>query len=286
MALEKLQQESLRDENINRAVIGFALRNYKFKQVCLVQKSTSWKETFYKEDASELAAKGTRNVKGVSRLSQFPYLEPQWEETSVRHLKHAGEAVVSWEDAKTNAIDVMQRTLTRVARAIAKSVDDAIYSALIADSDINTAAAVATWDNATVADRDPIRDVLTGISTIEGYDYDVSENGYLLLSPTDYKNLMMNSKVINNPSFKTADVVSNGKVGQLCGLTVIKSNSVPDDEALIVMGQTSATWKTVQSLTTKTIEDPGIKFTIRSWEVGVTMVTNPRSIHRITNTQN
>ncbi len=275
----------LRAENVNRAVIGFALMEYKFKQVCLIQSSSSWKETFFKEVAAELSGAGSRTIKGVSRLAAFPYLEPTWVETNARHLKHAGEGVVSWEDAKTNEIDVMARTLLRIGKAIAKSVDDAIYTALIGDTDINTAAAVATWDSATAADRDPIRDILTGIQTIAEYNYDVLENGFLLLSPKDYRNLLMNSKVINNPSFKTADVVSNGKVGQICGLTIIQSNSVPADEALIVKGGMACVWKTAMTLTSETIIDPLIKYTIRAAEIGVPVITNPRAIHRITNTQ-
>ena len=275
----------LRSENVNRAVIGFALQSYKFKQVCLIQKSGSWKETFFKEQAAELSGGASRSLEGVPRLASFPYLEPTWIEVNARLIKHAGEGVISMEDKMTDDIDVMARTLLRVARAIAKSVDDAIYTALIGDSDINTAAAIATWDNATVANRDPIRDILTGIQTILEYNYDVQENGYLLLSPKDHRNLMMNSKVINNPSFKTADVVSNGKVGQIAGLTIIVSNSVPADEALIIKGQTACTWKTAAALTTQTIDDVGIKTTIRAWEIGVPVITNPRAIHRITDTQ-
>ena len=277
-------QIQLRAENIDRAVNGFALQSYKFKQLLLVQNSSSWKETYYKEDSTELTANGTRSIKGVSRLAQFPFVEPNWTPASARHQKYAAEGVVSWEDAKTDEIDVLARTLLRISRAIAKTVDDAIYAALIADSDINTAAASATWDNPTIANRDPITDILSAIQSISESNYDVQENGYLLLNPKNYKNLLINSKVINNPSFKTADVVSNGKVGRIADLTIIVSNSVPADEALVIKGQTAATWKTVTALTTKTIDDPGIKFTIRAWEIGVTMVTNPKAIARITNT--
>lgn len=275
----------LRAENINRAVIGFAMQKYKFKQVCLVQTSSSWKETYYKEGSSELSGAGTRDIKGVSRLANFPYLEPTWVETSVRHLKHAGEGVVSWEDAKTNDIDIIARTLLRIARAIAKSVDDAIYAAWIADTDIGTAAAESTWDHATASLRDPINDFLKGIQAIDEQNYDALQNGFLCLSPKDHRNLIRNSKVINNPSFKTADVVSNGRVGQIVGLTIIKSNSVPADEALIIIGGVASTWKSAAPLKTVTIEDPLIKFTIRAAETGITMVTNPKAIYRITNTQ-
>ena len=96
---------------------------------------------------------------------------------------------------------------------------------------------------------------------------------------------MMNSKVINNPSFKTADIVSNGKMGMVAGCTIIKSNSVPADEALVILGQVASTWKTASTLKTETITDPMIKFTIRGSEIGITQVTNPKAISRITNTQ-
>lgn len=276
---------SLREENVDRAVKGFALQQYKFKQVCLVQKSSSWKETFWIETAAELTAGGTRNIKGVSRLSNFPYVEPSWTESSKRHQKYAAEGVVSWEDAKTNELPVLARTLLRISRAIAKAVDDEIYAQFIAASGIGTAAASNEWDHATASNQNPILDILRGIQNITESNYDVLENGFLLLNPHDYASLMQNSKVINNPSFKTADIVSNGKVGQITGLRIIVSNSVPEDEALIIKGQTAATWKTAAPLQTKTIDDPGIKFTIRAWEIGVTQVTNPAAIYRITNTK-
>jgi len=286
MANETSGQYVLRAEAVDKGVKGFALAKYKFKQVCMVQSSSAWKETYFEESRDTLSgvASWEGNLKYVSRGANFPYNQPDWTEKSARHQKHANEGFILWEDAKTNEIDVVARTLFRIGEAIAKSVDDSIYAAWIGATGIQTAAAVATWDDATIANRDPIRDILTGIQAIEEYNYDVSD-GYLCLSPKDYKNLMMNSKVINNPSFKTADVVSNGRVGQICGLNIIKSKSVPADEALIVLGQLASTWKSVAALQTKMIDDPGIKTTIRAWEVGVTMVTNPKAIYRITNTQ-
>ena len=277
-------QQTLRAENVQRAVNGFALQAYKFKQVCLIQKSNSWKETYFEEGSTELTASGTRNIKGISRGANFPYVEPNWTEKSVRHQKYGAEGVVYWEDMLTNSIDVMQRTLLRISRAIAKAVDDEIYAQWIGASGINTAAASDTWDSATLANRDPIRDILNAIQSMDEANYDTA-NAYLLVSPKDYKNLMMNSKVINNPSFKTADIVSNGKMGMVAGCTIIKSNSVPADEALVILGQVASTWKTASTLKTETITDPMIKFTIRGSEIGITQVTNPKAISRITNTQ-
>lgn len=287
MANETHGQYELRAESVDKAVKGFALLKYKFKQVCSVQSSSAWKETYWEEARDPLSGSGTREgrLQYTSRGAGFPYLEPSWTEKSARHQKHAGESICYWEDIRTNEIDILARTTFRVGEAIANSVDSAIYAAWIAASGILTNALTYEWDDTTLSQRDPIFDILTAIRKIEEYNYDIRENGYLLLSPIDYQNLLRNSKVINNPSFKTADVVSNGRVGQICGLTIIESNNVPADEALVIAGQIASTWKSVAAIQTKIIEDPGIKTTIRAWEVGVTMVTNPKAICRITNTQ-
>ena len=79
--------------------------------------------------------------------------------------------------------------------------------------------------------------------------------------------------------------MSNGRVGQICGLTIIKSTSVNEDEAMIIIGQRAATWKSAVPITSAVIEDQGIKFTIRSWEIGLIQITDPRAIYVITDTQ-
>ena len=96
---------------------------------------------------------------------------------------------------------------------------------------------------------------------------------------------MTNSKIINNPSFKSADVVTNGRVGKIADLTIVKSNSVPADEALIIIGQIASTWKTAAPLKVVTIEEPLIKTTISAAEIGIQQVTTPKSNAKITNIQ-
>ena len=256
------------------------------KQVLLNQSSSKWTETYYRETATELSATGEGvSVQGVARGAAFPHVDPSWTKVQGQNIKFAAEGTIFLEDKLTDAIDVQARTILRVARSIASQVDSYIYTTLSGADGISTAAAVANWDDATATDRDPIRDILTGEQTLFESNYDALMNGYLLLSPKDYRNLMMNSKVINNPSFKTADVVSNGRVGQVAGLTIIVSTSVTADEALIVIGQRAATWRAATPLTSAVVEDKGINFTVRSWEIGHVRVTDPAAIYKITNTQ-
>ena len=283
---DKIGQADIVGENISRAVDGFARQLFKLKQVCLLQTSNRWKETYYKETKTELTPGGEGfAVKGVAPLAAFPHLDPSWTKTSSYHIKHAGESFMSVEDAITDAIDVQARTYERVARAVAYSVDNAIYDAITADANVNTLAASDNWDSATVANRDPIGDILHGIEYCMVDNYDVLRNGYLLVNPENYTNIVMNSKCTNNASFKTADVVSNGVVGQICGLKIIVSSSIDADEACVIQGQKAVVYKTAVPLTAAVVQDPGIKLKIRAWEIGITMITNPEAIHIITNTE-
>ena len=146
-------------------------------------------------------------------------------------------------------------------------------------------AAAAEWDSATEADRDSIGDLVIGQSAISANNYDPRTNTFLLLNPHDYGSLQRDDRVIKNASFKTADVVSNGRVGQILNMTIIVSNSVSDDEAMIVIGNVAATWQSVKPLTTKTIPEEGISVTVRSWEIGHIQITDPQALYTVTGTK-
>ena len=275
----------IRGENFERAVKGFANKLYKLSQVLMNESSSDNTENFYRETATPLTAGGNRNVNDVARGALPPQLHPTWTLVTTTHRKFMGEALIFFEDSLTNAINTQARSAFRVAEAIVNAKDLYIYSQLTAEgSTSGVVAAADDWDSATVANRDPMGDILIGEGAMMTNNYDVLQNGFLLLNPKDYGSLMRNTKIINNPSFKTADVVTNGVVGQIAGLKIIVSNSVVDDEAMIVMGNIACTWKSVQPLTSAVIEDKGIKFTIRSWEIGHLEITDPQALYTITNT--
>ena len=283
---DSVGMQDIRGENIERAVKGFANKLFKLKQVLLVQNSDKWTETYYQETSTPLTGGTGQAVQEVARGARFPFVNPTWTKIQTLNIKFAAEGIVFLEDKLTDAIDVQARSIFRVAEAIANSIDLYIYTQLTAEgSTSGVVAAADTWNSATVANRDPIGDILIGEAAMMANNYDVLQNGFLLLTPKDYGSLLRNSKVINNPSFKTADVVSNGVVGQIAGLKIIVSNSVTAGECMIVMGQRAATWKSVVPQTSAVIEDKGIKFTIRSWEIGHIQITDAQALYTITGTQ-
>ena len=274
-------EADLRSENVSKVVTGFALQEYVLKQLCMVQKSNAWTETYFRETAAELTGGTGSGVSGVPRLAQFPYGEVSWTEVSGRNVKHAMEGVISWEDAKTNDVPVITRTLLRIARAVANSVDSTIAAAILADAG-NTQAANATWNNAVIADRDPIQDILNAKALIQIDNFNPDKSGFLLLHPTNYAELLGNSNVRNAGQFYTDKATRNGRVGMLLGLQVVVSTSITEGGAQVVIAKEACTWKSVVGLKVHSIEDPGVKWTIRAYEVGQIQTTSPDAICSIT----
>lgn len=283
-------EQDLRKEFIDGAVKAVALMEYKLKTLCTVDSSSAWTETYYRETNSELTGGGVASpttVKGIPRLAPFPYGEVSWTKVSALIEKYGMEGMISYEDARLNNIPMIQRTVLRIGRAVAYAVDSQIASVMTAQAG-NTFAITGgnEWDSATVANRDPVFDILTAIQYLRADNIDaLNGNGYLVVNGTDYTNLISNSKITNNPSFKTADVVSNGVVGQIAGLKIMVTEVVPADSAFVVVAKEAMTWKEATPLTVLQIEDPGIKTTIRAFELGVCQVPSPNAICKITNTR-
>jgi len=279
-------QVDIRGENISKIVTVFAQKKFKLLPLLKQVNSSKLTETYYKEDPTILTASGTRNIKGITRLSEFPSVQRSWTKTSSDHIKYGAESLISMEDLRLNAFNIQARSINGIVESIVNSIDTAIYAALTAEgSTSGTIAATATWDNATATNQNPINDILRGIQAMDENNYDAMENGVLLVNPHDYASLMQNSKVINNPSFKTADIVSNGKMGQVAGLTIVKSTTVTDAEAMIIVRGMTATWQSAIGFETALVEKAGISTIIRSWQMGQIQIVHPKAIYTITGTE-
>ena len=286
-------EADLRKEYVDGAVKAVALMEYKLKTLCTVDTSTSYTESYYRETNTELTGGGVAsptNVKGIPRLAPFPYGEASWTKVSAIIEKYGMEGMISYEDENLNNIPMIQRTILRVGRAVAYAVDKQIAAVMLASAG-NTFAITAgsEWDSATVANRDPIYDILNGIQYLRADNIDaLNGQGYLCVNGTDYTNLIRNSKVVSNPSFKTADVVANGVVGEICGLKIMVTQALEattPDVAYIVVAKEAMTWKEATPLTVLQIDDPGIKTTIRAFELGVCQMPSPNAVCKITNTR-
>ena len=286
-----VQGAGVRREHIDGAVKAVALMEYKLKTLCTIDSSDSFTESYYRETntdpTSPATATATLNIKGLPQLAPFPYAEVTETKVSSVVLKYALEGMVSWEVTQNSVVPMLARTILRIGRGIAKSVDTAIEVVIAAQTGNSVAVAAGSeWDSATVANRDPIKNILDAIQLIRADNIDpLNGNGYLVLNGTDYTNLISNTKIINSPTFKTADVISNGVVANICGLSVMVSEVVTADKAYVVVKGEALEYKQAEALTVQQVEDPGIKVTIRAWERGAIQCPAPNGIALITNTR-
>jgi len=283
-------EADLRAEYVDGAVKAVALMEYKLKTLCSVDSSSAWTESYYRESNSDLVGGTGAAVKGIPRLAAFPYGEASWTKVSALIEKYGMEGQISYEDKNLNNVPMIQRTLLRIGRAVSFAVDSEIAAQMLAQAGNSVVIdAGDEWDSATIANRDPVFNILQAIQMLRADNINaLNGNGYLCVNGTDYTNLLGNSKLTNNPSFKTADVVSNGVVGQIAGLKIMVTEALEattPDVAYVVVAKEAMTWKQATPLTVLQIEDPGIKTTIRAFELGVCQVPAPNAICKITNTR-
>ena len=98
MVFDTIGEVDIRGENISRAVKGFAMKQFKLRQILKVESSSNLTETYYKESNTILTANGNRNIQGVARGALPPEMSPSWEKTSSDHIKFMGQETIYYED--------------------------------------------------------------------------------------------------------------------------------------------------------------------------------------------
>lgn len=290
----------LRKEVVDSMVKQIAAKAYKFKQAVSIVPTSAWKNSFFREDPTILTAKGTQTIKGIPRGANFPQSTPKWEEVSVKIIKHGLEDNIPWEDIISSDINVQARTIFKITEGVVKSVDDDIWSVLTEGGDnrgvgTNKISSFAlsyggygpgsnggAWNQTSSA----LVDDLNRASQIIGENnYDTGDL-MVFVSPKDKRSIMkyLADKGAQFPTIAT-DVVSNGKVGVLAGMTIIESNSVTASMALIVKPKVCATYKELVGLRSTTVDDPFKSVLVRVVEEGVVELTDPKAIVAIYNTQ-
>lgn len=272
----------LRKEVVDAVVKNFALEEFKMLPLCSVVATSGWKQTYFDETDADLSGGLGSNVKGIPRLAAFPFGQVTWTEVNARLAKYGMDSVLSWEDVHKLSIDSKARTMLRNARAVANSVDTAIITELATTT--ATAGASATWDNDDISLRNPIKDIMTAISQMQVNNWDPLANGrgFIVLHPTNHMELLTNESIRNAGQFYTSAVTEKGKVSYICGLKIIVANSATENTVLLGIDKDALTWYEGSPLKTEVIEDPAVKYTIRSWQVGVPVLINNNAAYKIT----
>lgn len=279
--------EKLRTQLYDGIVKGFALASYKFKQAVNISPTSAWRNFFYREDPDALTSPSGNSIKGIPRGAAFPQKSVTFERVEAVIEKYGLEDNIAWEDLVSDEVDVRNRTLLRIAEGVAKSVDDEIWDVLTESQSVTDIQSVTIthgweWNTASAAIFDDLGAAKRLIAT-KNYPL-----GDLLcfISPQGQEDLdnYIFSKGAQAPQLGNSTAM-NGNVGKVNGVTFIVSNSVTASYALVVVPKRCATWKALSPLQTITKEDPLKSLTIRSAEMGVTQLTDPKACVLIINTQ-
>lgn len=278
-------EADLRAEDIDKIVKNYALEQFTGLQICSIVKTTSETNTYYAETDSDIVKTITDGITDTSfgqrpEGAVFPHVNHSWTEVNERVKMHGDTHVMSWQVWKLSAFDVKARMLERVARAIANSVDIAIYTELATTT--HTTTAVATWDNATESLQQPLKDILIARSALKIHNWTTSTNLKMIIHPTNLMELLNNPVIRNAGQFYTDGVTRNGVVGKIADFTIIESNAMTENTILFCIAQTAMSWYEAAPLTTKVVVDDPHTIAITAYQMGVPVLINNYAAYKLT----
>lgn len=281
------READLRKEYIDSAVKAVVKIEEKWKALCALDKSDSYTESYFRETNDDSTDTGTYSpIKGVPEFAPFPYVDVKETKISSVIEKYAATSLISMEAGQYATIPMLQRKIYRIARKIIYQTDYAIEADVSTNAGNTLAVAAGNeWDSATIANRDPVKDILDAIQTlrVDGIDA-LNGSGKLVVNGQDYTAIISNSKVLNHPTYESG-VMQNGQQGKLLGLSIVVSETVTADQAYVLVAKQGMVWKEANALTTVTTITPGKYTQIDAWQRGVFQLQAPNEICKITNTR-
>ena len=293
-------QAEIRGIDIDKLAKGFADEASLLKQFVTKSSTKAREIRWYQKtsgflDSTDTTAITLSQISNVSERSLPVVVEQSWTRNTSYVKKFFVESpTISDEDIKDSDIDILATNVRDLVRAVANQVDIRIYSVIIEaaaatpttpnpTNTLTTAAVADGWDDAVTGN--PIKDIMTGNRKIRAQGYDTSSI-VLYINPIEHENLLnylINVKGSSIPSF-SSEKVKSGVLMELLGNRVVVSQNATTDYALQFIPQRSATWKSFMPITSVVMSDPGVGKKIRVWEEGECLLTDPKSVHQITDT--
>lgn len=286
-------QADIRGLDIDKLAKGFADEANIFKKFVTQSKTKAREIRWYKKtsgflDSTDTSGITASQIVGVAERARPVVIERSWtRQTSYVQKYFVESPTISSEDIKDADIDILATNVRDIVRAVARQVDIAIYNVITesqSPSDINTAAATGTgWDDTT--NGNPILDILTGQENIRTQGYD-SSKAVIAMDPNNHKDLinyLIDVKGSSIPAFSSAQIKKHVVMEILGNGVVVSTHVIADSVGMWVPGR-AATWKSFMPITSVVMDDPGIGKKIRCWEEGVCILTDPKAVHLITDT--
>lgn len=285
----------IRGIDIDKAAKGFAEEELVFKKFVTNSTTSAREIRWYQKTSGFLTATTTSAgtnapIANVPELALPNVVEQSWtRQTSYVRKYFVESPVISQEDLADSDPDILAGNIRDLTRAIAYQIDLRIWDVMTESRSVVNISNVTTnapWNTASYTGVNIVEDLLEAKMNLRNNSYN-PEGAVLFLSPLDHKSLLtwlIDGKGASIPQF-SSQRVGDGVVMEILGLRVVVSTLVTADYACVAIPDRAVTWKEFVPLITRAIEEIGIGTKIRCWCEGEAILTDPKAVSLITNTQ-
>ena len=287
-------QAEIRGIDIDKLAKGFADEDSIFKGLVTSSTTSAREIRWYQKTSGFLDSTDTSGITAsqifTSEGSRPVVVGQTWTRNTSYIRKYFVESEwITEEDIKDSDPDVLGTIVRDLVRAVANQVDVRIYK-IVTDTQatggagVETTAATGTgWDDTT--NGNPVLDILNGQQKIRANSYDAGQL-VLVINPIEHKHLINHLITVRGssiPNFSSEQLMKNEVMSILGNKVIVSQNSITDSAAQWIPSR-SATWKAFMPITTAIKTEEGIGRKIRVWEEGECILTDPKSVHIITDT--
>lgn len=284
---DTVAQADLWGLDVDKVAKGFADEDLIFKKYVSVSTTSNREIRWYQKTSGFLTATSPATTTIVPGAQPSVIEQTATRQTSTP-IKYMHES--PWfapEDIKNSDLDMKAINIRDIVRAVGYQVDAAIWNVMTENqspTNINSVTSTAAWDAA--SGQDPVKDVMEMKRKIRENGYN-PEGAELFLSSKDHESLvvwLISTKGSSIPGY-SSERVKDGVVMGFLGCNVVVSENVTADYACLARSNQAVTWKQFGPMTATTITDEGIGTKIRAWEDGVALLTDPKAVSLLSNTQ-
>lgn len=228
-----------------------------------------------------------RDVEIIAPGAEFPIIGTSDEEPKTAKVdKYGGASEMTYEAIRRNDTDNLNKRLITVSNLITKRVNMVAAKTLLSNQNINTLG-IADWG---VSTSDPIADLFAAKGLIND-----NELGYLadlaLINPLDAQQYILGRKDIREQlprENKDLNPVLSGDLAGLIGLEWITSSAIPRGTIFTLQKGVSGSVRDEEGgVKSNVYDEPSRQVrVIQGWRSIVPIITDPKSITRITGFRN
>lgn len=222
-----------------------------------------------------------RDVQAIEPGSEFPLTDVGELAPKVAAVsKWGGAGIITYEAARRDARDVLNRKLTRIRNTIVRKVDTVAIAALNAAPVGGTVG--TDWSDPPT--RDAVGDVARATNHIDNLDL-----GYVadtvLVNPTQELELFLDKSIRDALPRESAatNPIASGRVSGLMGLTWYATNRVPLGTAYVLASTQAGSLRDELPLYSRVVDQPEReRYLVQAARVTVPIVTDPLAVYRLT----